>query len=43
MLAAFRATGKGGQDRINAVLREWLNTHFPSGAVPLGHVRVVVY
>jgi uncharacterized protein (DUF4415 family) len=27
ILAFFRATGSGWQTRLNAALREWLNTH----------------
>ena len=30
VLAAFRATGKGWQTRINAALADWLKTHSPS-------------
>lgn len=29
VVAAFRATGKGWQTRMNAALREWLQTHRP--------------
>lgn len=29
-LAAFRATGQGWQSRMNAALREWLQTHSPA-------------
>ena len=29
VLAAFRATGKGWQTRINAALTDWLKTHSP--------------
>jgi uncharacterized protein (DUF4415 family) len=27
IVAAFRATGKGWETRMNAALREWLQTH----------------
>jgi uncharacterized protein (DUF4415 family) len=30
ILAAFKATGKGWQTRINDALREWLKTHKPA-------------
>ncbi len=30
VLAAFRATGKGWQTRVNAALRDWLKTHSPA-------------
>jgi uncharacterized protein (DUF4415 family) len=29
-LAAFKATGKGWQSRMNAALAEWVKTHFPA-------------
>jgi uncharacterized protein (DUF4415 family) len=29
VVAAFRATGRGWQTRMNAALREWLKTHRP--------------
>jgi uncharacterized protein (DUF4415 family) len=29
VVAAFRATGRGWQTRMNAALREWLKTHTP--------------
>lgn len=29
VLAAFRATGKGWQTRMNDALRDWLRTHTP--------------
>jgi uncharacterized protein (DUF4415 family) len=30
ILAAFKATGKGWQTRINNALRDWLNEHNPA-------------
>ena len=30
VLAAFRATGKGWQTRMNDALRDWLKTHSPA-------------
>lgn len=30
VVAAFRATGKGWQTRMNAALREWLKAHTPT-------------
>lgn len=30
VIAAFRATGKGWQTRMNQALREWLKTHSPA-------------
>jgi uncharacterized protein (DUF4415 family) len=30
IVTAFRATGKGWQTRMNAALREWLQTHSPA-------------
>ena len=30
VLAAFRASGKGWQTRVNEALREWLKTHSPT-------------
>jgi uncharacterized protein (DUF4415 family) len=32
VLAAFRATGKGWQTRINNAMRDWLKTHSPIDA-----------
>jgi uncharacterized protein (DUF4415 family) len=32
VLAAFRATGKGWQTRMNAALADWLKTHSPLDA-----------
>jgi len=29
VLAAFRATGKGWQARMNEALKDWLQTHSP--------------
>jgi len=29
VVAAFKATGKGWQTRMNAALRDWLKTHSP--------------
>ena len=29
VIAAFKATGKGWQSRMNAALRDWLKTHSP--------------
>jgi uncharacterized protein (DUF4415 family) len=30
VIEAFRATGKGWQTRMNAALRDWLETHSPA-------------
>lgn len=30
VIKAFRATGRGWQSRVNAVLRDWLKEHNPS-------------
>jgi uncharacterized protein (DUF4415 family) len=30
VMAAFRATGKGWQTRIDAALQDWLKTHTPA-------------
>ena len=30
VVAAFKATGKGWQTRMNAALRDWLKTHSPA-------------
>lgn len=30
VLDAFKATGRGWQTRVNAVLKEWLKTHKPA-------------
>jgi uncharacterized protein (DUF4415 family) len=30
VMAAFRATGKGWQTRIDAALKDWLKTHTPA-------------
>jgi len=30
VVEAFKATGKGWQTRMNAALREWLETHSPA-------------
>ncbi|MCK6412739.1 MAG: BrnA antitoxin family protein [Azonexus sp.] len=30
MVDAFKATGKGWQTRMNAVLKDWLKTHSPA-------------
>ena len=30
ILAAFKATGKGWQTRMNAALKDWLKTHSPA-------------
>ncbi|MBF0136522.1 MAG: BrnA antitoxin family protein [Magnetococcus sp. DMHC-1] len=30
VIAAFRATGKGWQTRMNAALRDWLQSHSPA-------------
>lgn len=30
VVAAFRATGKGWQTRMNAALKDWLKTHSPA-------------
>ena len=30
VVAAFKATGKGWQTRMNDALREWLKTHSPA-------------
>lgn len=32
VLDAFKATGRGWQTRMNAALREWLETHMAAGA-----------
>lgn len=31
VVAAFKATGKGWQTRMNDALRDWLRTHSPAG------------
>ncbi len=31
VVQAFKSTGKGWQTRMNAALRDWLNTHAPAG------------
>lgn len=30
VIEAFKASGKGWQTRMNAALRDWLNTHSPA-------------
>jgi uncharacterized protein (DUF4415 family) len=32
VLEAFKGSGRGWQTRINAALKDWLNTHSPSDA-----------
>jgi uncharacterized protein (DUF4415 family) len=30
VVAAFQATGRGWQTRLNAALKDWLKTHLPA-------------